>query len=272
MAERGVFFVKESYPFFEEVNVCFPWFGGQSLKQRQRCVLSLRLNLLGGYPDVQFCEISSGSPDDIGRSLSAMALSKRLSDGRITTVESAFQSSRIYKDKASGEVIGPFPDMIMLPGRDCKRQVKELSRGLHSYEYSFEGMWFPAPIFHISLFYDYLYLNALTEPENAQTARGLQESGFDVFSDLASKALNTQARSCAIYTALYRLGLLDRVRDYDDYLELMRVDTGNRNDYSAKGAYSQVQLLNGKGGVRLLRPAVAQTADKEAVLAAFDNL
>lgn len=152
--------------------------------------------------------------------------------------------------------------MVMLPGRECKKRVKELSRGLHSYEYNFDGMWFPAPTFHISLFYDYLYLTALTEPENADTAARLLESGFEAFSDIATKSLNTQARSCAIYIGLSRSGQIGSIGSYEDYLKLMRVDTGVAG-YGAAHAFEDVQLLDSKGSARLLRPAVAQSVTRE---------
>lgn len=270
MAERGVFFAKKEYPYFEEVYVQFPWFGGFAKAQKQRNTLSLAMNFEAAYPERRLLEVSSRSLFKLGNDLSAMSLSKRMSDGRIVVMESAFQSSRIYRDD-SGMQIGPFPELVELPGRECKKAVKEASLGLHSYEYCFDGCNFPAPDFHISLFYDYLYLNALMEPENAATAALLRESGYDTFSDLASKSLNSQARSCAIYIGLWRSGLLDRVTNYDEYLRLFRVDL-SKADYAAEDAYENVQLLTDSGCVSRLRPVVVQTVSAEQVKDAYIKL
>ncbi|MCQ2538428.1 MAG: agmatine deiminase family protein, partial [Lachnospiraceae bacterium] len=116
--------------------------------------------------DLKVLEVSSSSLNKLGSALSAMNLRKKTERG-ITSVESAFQSSRIYRDQDT--VVGPFPELLFLDGKECKRTVKEYSKGLHSYEYLFDGMKFYAPNFHISLFYDYLYLNALLEPENEES-------------------------------------------------------------------------------------------------------
>ena len=76
---------------------------------------------------------------------------------------------------------------------------------LISYHYLFDGMAFYAPPFHISLFYDYLYLNALLEPKNAQVRDQLMEGGYTAFTDLATKSLNSQARSAAILWVWFKL-------------------------------------------------------------------
>lgn len=64
--------------------------------------------------------------------MSAMNLSKRTSR-EITTVESAFQSYRIYSD--GSEVIEPFPQYLFMEGKECKKTVKEVSKGMISREY-----------------------------------------------------------------------------------------------------------------------------------------
>ena len=91
---------------------------------------------------------------------------------------------------------------------------------MHSYKYEFDGMTFYAPAHHISQFYDFLYLNALLEPENKAVREQLLQEGFTAFTDLATKSLNCQARSAAIFVGLVKAGLIDEVRDYASYLKL----------------------------------------------------
>ena len=250
MAEKSVFISKVEYPFFEEVYVNIDWFGGFAMSQKRKCQIGLHQNFLLAYPDKKVLEISSTSLMSLGSRLSAMILSKRTQKG-LTTVESAFQSSRIYSDGA--RTVGPFPDYLFLPGKECKKLVKEASEGMHSYKYEFDDMTFYAPAWHISQFYDFLYLNALLEPENEEVRELLLKEGYIAFTDLATKSLNCQARSAAIFVGLVRAGLIDEVRDYDSYLKLFRTQA----DGKAAGhqTYEHVQLLY-KGKVRLFSAVV----------------
>lgn len=186
----------------------------------------------------------------LGAKLSAMHLNKRTLKG-ITTVESAFQSSRIYGDGAKR--IGPFPEYRFLPGRECKKLVKEAAKEMHSYQYELDGLTFYAPAHHISQFYDFLYLNALLEPENEEVKNKLLQEKYTAFTDLATKSLNCQARSAAIFVGLVRAGMIDEVRDYDSYLKLFRTQANGK----AAGplTYEHVQLLY-KDKVRLFSPVV----------------
>lgn len=85
------------------------------------------------------------------------------------------------------------------------------------------------------------------------------------FTDLATKALNSQARSCAIFMSLYKLGLIEKVKDYDSYLELFRVGNKDGHFISLDGAYKDVQLLRKSNAVSLLRPCINKTVSVEDV-------
>ncbi|NSE26226.1 hypothetical protein G4451_06460 [Fusicatenibacter saccharivorans] len=250
MAEKSVFISKVEYPFFEEVHVNIDWFGGFALSQKRKCQIGLHQNFLMEYPKEKILEISSSSLMSLGAKLSAMHLNKRTLKG-ITTVESAFQSSRIYGDGAKR--IGPFPEYRFLPGRECKKLVKEAAKEMHSYQYELDGLTFYAPAHHISQFYDFLYLNALLEPENEEVKNKLLQEKYTAFTDLATKSLNCQARSAAIFVGLVRAGMIDEVRDYDSYLKLFRTQANGK----AAGplTYEHVQLLY-KDKVRLFSPVV----------------
>lgn len=259
MAERSVFISKAIYPFFEEVRVNIDWFGGFALSQKRKSEIGLHQNFLKTYPTEKILEISSASTISLGSQLSAMNLRKRTKAG-LSTVESAFQSSRIYKNET--ETVGPFPEYLFLPGRESKKLVKEASKGMISKEYIFDGMSFYAPVHHISLFYDFLYLNALLEPENREVKEKLISEKYSAFSDLATKSLNCQARSATIFVGLVKAGKIEQVQDFDSYMALFRT----RIDGKATGpeAYENVQLLM-KDKVKLLSPVVPCTFGKEDV-------
>lgn len=211
MAKRGVYVSKKEYPFFEEIFTEFDWFGGFALSQKRKTEISLHRNFTDSYPDRKVLEVSSSGLYRLGFDLSAMNLKKETIDG-ITSVESAFQSSRVYND--GDEKIGPFPEYKFINGKECKGLVKEASRGLRSYEYRFDGMTFYAPDFHISLFYDYLYMNSLLENSNKEVFEKLISSGYNAFTDLATKSLNSQARSLAIFMGLYSAGRLEEIKKH----------------------------------------------------------
>lgn len=132
MSERSVFISKSTYPYFEEVRVAIDWFGGFAMSQKRKYQIGLHQNFLAKYQDRKVLEISSASLMSLWAKMSAMNLSKRTSRG-ITIVESAFQSSRIYSD--GSEVIGPFPQYLFMEGKECKKTVKEASKGMISREY-----------------------------------------------------------------------------------------------------------------------------------------
>lgn len=267
MANRSVMIPISKYPYFEDVSVNMPWFGGFALQRKRRCYLSLHMNFLADLRYSNCCplEISSASHIPLGSALSAMNLKKYCRTlGHDVVMESAFQSSRIYI-RSDGSQIGPFPKLLELPGKDCKKQVKELSEGLHSYWYKFEGSDFPAPEFHISLFYDWLYLTALLEESNRHLREALISEGYDAFTDIATKSLNSQARSCAIFVSLSRLGLIDQISDPKMYLKLFRVNM-SAPGYAGKGAWENVQPLV-RDSYRPAHPPVPQRVSVEEVKA-----
>lgn len=258
MARRSVFVSRDEYPFFEEIAVEFDWFPGFALSQKRKSQISLHKNFQKRFPEHKVLEISSASLYSLGSALSAMSLTKMTSQG-ITSVESAFQSSRIY---GSGDLqVGPFPEYMFLPGRECKRLVKEASKGQISYRYHFDGMDFYAPEYHISLFYDYLYLNALLEDDNSVVSQALTDGGYTAFTDLATLSLNCQARSAAIFVSLMSHGFIDEIRNYDSFLRLFR--TNKKGTALNSTAYDNVQLLQKDGKVQLLSPVIPHSFYKE---------
>ena len=259
MAERSVFISKDVYPFFEEIKVQFDYFQGFALSQKRKCQIGLHQNFLKAYPQEKILEISSASLYSLGAALSAMNLKKCTKLG-ITTVESAFQSSRIY---GVHDEIGPFPELLFVSSKECKKLVKEKSQGLCSYHYRFDGLDFYAPEHFISLFYNFLYLNALCEEENKAVTERLLAGGYSAFTDLATVSLNSQARSCAIFTSLVKNGLINQVRDFDSYLHIFRTTRDGKP--VGKESYENVQLLDSKGKICLLSPVVPCTVVKSDI-------
>lgn len=135
-------------------------------------------------------EISSKSPDALGRQLSAFNIFFSLSNGEQVPVECVYQASKVTSN--SGEVLG----------------------------YVLEGVPFAK-----EYFYDWLYIKALAENNFGKDL--LEYKSFsDVFYDAVNtKTENCQAKSCAIQKGLilsdYSLEWLSTL-NYDSFLKLIK--------------------------------------------------
>lgn len=252
--ELPVFISKDTYPFYERVEVQCLRFMGMSAVSKGRTALNLHQNLVNTYPKCKPLEISSASWVELGNKLSAMALSKRCLCAKdiqytyykgnkfpIPSVESVFQSSRVYSVDGDSCKVGPFTQHLLISGYDSKAQVKEevkrfaSSKGVnvdkvHSREYNFEENVFPAPEHIVSLFYNWVYMTALLEPENKVVMEELINGDYNAFTDTATKSLNSQARACAIFVGLYKAGLLGKISNVEEYFKLFRVNGLNADE------------------------------------------
>ena len=170
-----------------------------ALSQAQKCIASLHeaATQLPGVEKV--LDISSKSPVHLGVALSAFNLRITLGS-MVTTVESAYQGSKVFH---SG---GPYEDILSAPPMQAKRDPRIREGGSMS---SFRLMGEEWPLEPKSGFYDWLYITALCENiENAQ-----QLLDYDAFTDIAfnpAKSINCQARAAALYVALVKSEQLDQ--------------------------------------------------------------
>lgn len=237
----------------------FDYFQGFALSQKRKCQIGLHQNFLLAYPQIKVLETTRASLHSLGAALSAQNLKKHTKLG-ITTAENAFLASRIYGEH---DERGPFPEFLFLSAGECKRLVVEQSHGLIARYYRFDGLDFYAPDHYISLFYNFVYLNALCEEENKAVADRLLASDYSAFTDLATVSLNHQARACAIFVSLARNRLIDQVREYDSYLRLFRTTADGKP--IGPESYDNVQLLDAKGKVCPLSPVVPCTFTRDDV-------
>ena len=70
-------------------------------------------------------------------------------------------------------------------------------------------------------FYNWLYINALLEnPELAE-----EVLKYDAFTDIEfnpNKGVNCQAKAAALFVGLARDGLLEKCKNYEDFVELLK--------------------------------------------------
>lgn len=182
-----------------ERYVDFVWHPGFAKSQKQKSIRDLHEVAFREYGVQNPLEVSSKSPDQLGVALSSFNLKFTTRKGRVLTVESAFQGSKVF------ELGGPFLDIFNLMPMDAKRD-RRLKESGSLVRFSFFGDdWELEPK---TAFYDWLYINALMK--NSDLANEL--INFDGFTDIEfnpDRSINCQARSAALYCALFHTDKLD---------------------------------------------------------------
>jgi hypothetical protein len=213
MAERPVFLpVASTTRLVAEMPVSFAWHPGMAASQKRRNVAALH-EAAHARGLSYLLEVSSKSDREIGRKLSAFYQQVALPDGRTIPLECAFQGSKVF------EKGGPYTDLFDADPRAAKRdpRLKESGRLIG---FSFLGQSFPLD--PKSVFYDWLYLNAIF-PKRDWLRRLDKVDGFTDIEFNPEKSVNCQARSCALFVALEKSGKLDQaMRDFATFLSLQR--------------------------------------------------
>lgn len=199
MATRPVFLpIATNYSPTREIPIEFTWHAGMSVSQKQKSIASLheearkRLNLH------RILEVSTKSTEELGRRLSAFNMRVALKNGGTASVESAYQSSKVF----SGG--GPFIELLRMDSRIAKTDERLRSSG-SLLRFQFEDItWALEPP---TAFYDWLYITALAADADLTSA----VQTFDGFTDIEfnpERSLNCQARSVALFCSLSKSGEL----------------------------------------------------------------
>ncbi len=191
MAERPVFIPEpQATPFVREEILEFEWFPGFSKSQKQKSIQSLH-QAAARKGILPVLEISSKSDINAGVYLSAFNLMLSY-QGKKMTVECAFQGSKVFQ---SG---GPFQDLYDASSLEAKRDQRLRKFGQVT-GFQFFDLVFPTR--PMTLFYDWLYLNALIQnPDLAKVLKAYQ--GFSDIEFNPKKSINCQAKAAALYVAL----------------------------------------------------------------------
>ena len=214
MAKRPAFLISEDKPYFKEINTQFTYFNGFSIQQKQKSIDSLHNAIKKLHPEAKVLEISRYSLTELGTKLSAFNLGVSI-DGKKTTVESAFQSSKVFENG------GPYTDLFYSPSIVSKKDERLSSSG-RLMKFVLLGNEFPTR--PKTFFYDWLYVNAVSQ--NTELLTKLSE--YNAFTDIAfnpEKSINCQARSAAICVSLFKKGLLsDALKNKDEFKKIVYSD------------------------------------------------
>ena len=228
MAQRPVFMLSASPPFFREELISFQYFNGFSESQKKKSIASLHTAFENQYRDKRILEISSMSENDLGVNLSAFNLKIITAKGKAFSVESAFQSSKVF------ERGGPYKDLLEKTSREakCDPRLKESGK-LLSFYYSRKIF----PLDPVTYFYNWLYVNTLHL--HSDLAKKVLE--YSAFTDIAfnpDKSINCQARAAAVYVSLQNQGLLaNALESPESFLQIVYGHT-----HSTQNTIKQEQL------------------------------
>ncbi|MFB1082484.1 DUF6977 family protein [Jeotgalibacillus sp. JSM ZJ347] len=214
MAKRPIFLVTGHLPeFVTEKLIEFEWFPGFSVKQKQRSIKSFHANAKENMNTIKILEVSSKSDKPLGISLSAFNLNITTNNGKKFSVETAFQASKVFTGG------GPYLDLYEKTSREAKKDSRLKTSGELQYFQFFNRKWDLEPK---TLFYDWLYMNALAI--NTDLAEEVLK--YDAFTDIEfnpQKSINCQARSVALFVSLNRAGLLkEALSSVENYKKLFQ--------------------------------------------------
>jgi len=199
MAKRPVFRIFDKPPYFIEEEIEFKYHSGFAEVQIKKSIASLHESYLHKHPNSKVLEVSTKSKDDLGKRLSAFNLMIRSKKNIKYSVESAFQSSKVF------EKGGPYKELLKMTSKEAKQypKLKESGKLKH---FSYNGKKFE--LTPTTSFYDWLYINTMSlYPELINKAEK-----YEAFTDIVfnpKKSLNCQAKSLAILVSLSKLNKLD---------------------------------------------------------------
>ncbi len=181
------------------IDIEFGWVAGLSVSQKQKNIHSLHAAALDQRKLHKLLEISSKSEIELGVALSAFNLTLTLANGQAHTLETVFQSSKVFEQG------GPYVDLLNKSSAAAKSDER-LHRNGKLIGFRFEGKdW---PLTPTTAFYDWLYLNALTQHPDL-TERLIEFDGFTDIEFNPARSLNCQASSAALYVSLQKLNELE---------------------------------------------------------------
>ena len=230
MAKRPVYVTKMEAPFYSAEMIEFDWNGGFAKSQKQKNITAIHTGFKRRHPDKEVLEISSKSMQEYGEALSAFFLKKYVPDlGESIPVECVFQAGKVF------EKGGPYQDIMEKTPREAKRDERLRNSGV-LVSFWFDGKTFP--LIPRTVFYDYIYINALFE--NPELAAEVMK--YDAFTDIEfnpDKSINCQAKAAATFVALTKLGLIDKARNFDTFVALYNQKQIKTRTATAKAAQSE---------------------------------
>lgn len=203
MAQRPVFRPRVDSLGVNESSLEFQWHPGLSVSQKRKSIASLHAASAKAW-SVTALEVSSKSTEAIGQEFSAFSLHfARKSDGCLISVESAYQSAKVFEGH------GPFEEVASMDPREARRAIGKY-RELPLIAFQFEGRRYS--LSHGPGLYHHLYRRAVLDglPETLEMFKEIS-GRYGAFTDIEfnpKTAVNCQARCLALLVSADRRGEL----------------------------------------------------------------
>jgi hypothetical protein len=199
MAERPIFVPVPSEPeLVKEIYFHLLWNPGFAPIQKEKNIKALHESAArAGYSPL--LEISTKSAEKVGQHLSAFHLRVQIDAAREIPLECAFQGSKVFENG------GPYTDLYSAETRAAKRDLRLKNSG-RLIGFKFGEVKFPLE--PKTVFYDWLYVNAVFPHRKWLTTRLRRFNGFTDIEFNPERSINCQARSCALFVALNSKNLL----------------------------------------------------------------
>ena len=199
MANRPIFLsTNNPKQLFEERNIEFKFYTGFSLSQKSKSIQSLHQSAKqSGVENI--LEVSTKSNHKIGWDLSAFNLMIDFDNNRQISVECAFQGSKVFEGNIQ------YKDIYLKQSIEAKKDRRVRASGkIIGFNFR-DNFWNNEPK---TAFYDWIYINALYKQSHITK----ELLNYTVFSDIEfnpKRSINCQARTCAVFVSLVRLGLIE---------------------------------------------------------------
>lgn len=196
MANRPVFILNNSAPYFRKIDIEFEYASGFALVQKQKNINNLHKDFLTLYPNHKILEVSTKSPDILGIQLSAFNLELSINYQKYP-VEILYQASKVYNSDIDNNII------LKMQPNEAKNFLKEINDKYTLKEFIFNGISFPLE--PKTYFYNWLYINALMR--NKELIQEILDCGYNAFTDIEynpKKSINCQAQALAIGISLIK--------------------------------------------------------------------
>lgn len=191
------FIIKDDH--IVEKEYTFDFFGGFSSVQKQKTIDAFH-EVINNDGITEILEISRKSKDPIGNALSAFNLVLTINH-QSRPIECFYQSSKVFNHNIQ------FKEALDVSPLEAKKLIQENVKNKNLILTGFNCFGVDFPLYPTTIFYDYIYVLALSQ--NHEVASKVVT--YYCFTDVEfnhKKQFASQARSCAIYTYLHKNNLL----------------------------------------------------------------
>lgn len=200
MAKRLYFVAKPSYQgLIVEKTIEFEGFRGETLSQKHKSIEAMHHAIRAFESGGRILEVSSVSPDEIGKRLAGTHLFFRTREGDVYSVANIFESSKVFEHG------GPYKDLLYADPETVSEDPRLRNSG-RLLGFYFEDQ--PYGLVPRNLFFDYIYIQALMEQKELHE----EIRRYDMVTDLEysmGSMFASSARACAYFISLSKAELLE---------------------------------------------------------------